>query len=469
MDILIKNILGTENESYMKYIDELLTEEYKKILSENEKEMFKYLKTKYENTGKFPTEDYFVEEFPEYEVPLDRINKKLNMHDLDMHYREIIFDRSKKQIQREAMKEISKVSDEGFTDEINQKLNELYKISREADEDWDIFSLEDFKKVYEEKKKKPIGLQTFVKEIDEKIGGLNYGTVNVVFGYTGSGKTTFVTNIAYKNAYNLGYNVVIISLEMPKSELIYNILSRHSFENKFDKYPYIAHEDIRKMRIDEEQEEYLFDIVLEDFKNEKEGELILLDETDFPAFTFSDIRNRLEIVDDKLDDGIDAVIYDHANLFKFSNKNTAYMSQYDIINEWVSFIRETSIKWRKKKDGEGYSELCNIIVAQSNREGWKKANRKGGKYNLTAIAGANELERSAYRVFSVYLNEELKQSQEIKMQILKNRSGPTLYEPTTVFFNPEAYVIGDELEGFNDNIDLGENGFDEAFSNDLNF
>lgn len=469
MEVLIKTILETENESYVRYIEELLSEEFENIISESERDMLEYLKKKFDNTGKFPSEDYFIEEFPEYEVPLERLDEGLSMHDLDMHYRELVNERTKKQIQREAMREVSKVSDEGFTDEINQKLRDLYKISRDSANDWEIFKFGDIRKIYEQKKEKPIGLQTFVKEIDENIGGFNWGTVNVIFGFTASGKTQFVTNIGYKNAYDLGYNVAFVSLEVQKDDIIYNILSRHSFENQFDRYPYIGHEDIRKMRLDEEKEEYVMGEILGDWEEKRNGELIILDETDFSAFTFSDIRNRLEIIDDQLEGGLDAVIWDHANLFKFSNKNTSYMSQYDIINEWVSFIRELSIKWRKKEDEEGYRKLCNIIVAQSNRNGWRKANKNDGRYNLTAISGANELERSAYRVISLYSNDKLKQSQELKMQLLKNRSGPTIYEPITVFWNPEAVVVGDELEGFNDSIDLGEEGFDEAFGGGLDF
>lgn len=469
MENLIKTVLGEESEEYLKFIEDLLSDERKTILSEQEKKMIEYLKEVYEEAGKFPTENYFLEQFPEYSVPLSSA-ENLDFHDLEIHYKMMVSKRNRQIISREIMRAASIVSEEGFTDEIKDKIDRIFKLNREVELDKSVFEIGQIRKIYQKMKEEPIGLQTFIPEIDEKIGGLNYGTVNVFFGFTGAFKTTTVTNIAYRNVYDLGYNVAFISLEVPKRDIIFNVLSRHSFNTKFAEYPYIGHDDIRKMEIDEEKEEYVFDTVLTDFEEESEGELVILDETDFKAFTFPDIRKRLEEVDDRLEGGLDAVIWDHANLFKFSGKKGSYMSQYDIINEYVSFIRGLSIKWRKKEEedkedeGEEYRQLCNIIVAQANRQGYLKAKKNGGRYNLTAIAEANELERSAYRIFSTYTDDELKQSKELKMQLLKNRSGPTIYEPITVFVEPDAYVVGEEMEGFSETLDT--NDLDDVFGGD---
>jgi len=254
---------------------------------------------------------------------------------------------------------------------------------------------------------------------------------------------------------------VIISLELPKEHIMYNVLSRHSFRNKFTEYPYIGHSRMKKYGLDDDEEEFVFGEVLEDFEENKEGELVILDETDFKNFNFADIRKRLETVDDKIDGGIDAIIWDHANLFKFSGQQ-GRMSQYDVINEYVSFIRELSIKWLKDEETGDYRQLTNIILAQANRQGYIKANKDGaGRYDLTAIAEANELERAAYRIFSIYTNENLKQSKEAKVQILKNRSGPTLYDPTSIFADPVPYVVGEDVEGFSETI--AESDFDSVF------
>lgn len=882
MEVIVKTILGKSDESYLIYIDKLLAEDRREILSESEEEMFEYLKETFDEAEKFPTESYFLEQFPEYSIPLEA-SEDLNKHDLEIHFKKLVSKRSKQIVSRKVMEAASVINDEGFTDEVNEQLRQIYNLNRDVDLDESVFDIGTIRDIYERKKEEPIGLLTFVDEIDEKIGGLSYGTVNVLFGWTGSFKcvseeervptskgllkmkeiykryqngeefevlseegtrkithahnegekksyklktnkgnrietspvhrfrvinkegdiewkeaqninisdkvlmskqksiwgsedydkdlcylhglllgdgwvydrrsgsgiqtsisaskidlenigykeiydnvfkgdygiteaegrkdgylnqlilrdnisnskfveeqfsymkgkyawekelpewiykankesvaellsglfdsdghspedkngigftstsedlaygvatllrnfgirvsvnkyqheeerpfykvcvitleskrkfmneigfrldrksenlhledsinnrdllynikpilcefakeaivsremcdtfkfryrdsvvtrknlesisdfylernikqyhptlryllehnvyieeivdkeeskcymydltvegsptyvvnqfithnTTFATNIGYNNAYKMGYNVVFVSLEVPKEDIIFNVLSRHSFDTKFGKYPYVGHDKIRKCLLSEEEEEFVFDTVLTDFEEESKGDLIILDETDFSEFSFPEIRKKLEEVDDRIDGGIDAIIWDNANLFKFSSMEDRWgMSQYDIVNEYVSWIRQLSIKWLKDKETGEYRQLVNIILAQANRKGWQKAVRRNGKYDLTAIAEANELERAAYRVFSIFTDENLKQSKECKLQILKNRSGPTIYEPVSVFADPEPYVIGDELSGFDDTIST--DSFDDVFGDD---
>jgi hypothetical protein len=42
----------------------------------------------------------------------------------------------------------------------------------------------------------------------------------------------------------------------------------------------------------------------------------------------------------------------------------------------------------------------------------------------------------------------MKMNKEVKTQILKNRSGPTMTEPQVVFADGEAYIVRDEDSSF---------------------
>ena len=64
-----------------------------------------------------------------------------------------------------------------------------------------------------------------------------------------------------------------------------------------------------------------------------------------------------------------------------------------------------------------------LILSQTSRDGWKKASKNEGCYDLTALADSNELERAASLVLTVYCSTSLKQVKEAKVQILKNRDG----------------------------------------------
>ena len=101
-------------------------------------------------------------------------------------------------------------------------------------------------------------------------------------------------------------------------------------------------------------------------------------------------------------------------------------------------------------------KLAVIILAQTNREGWKRAVKNKGRYDLRALAEANELERASQLILMVYTDDNMKMAKEASVQLLKNRSGVTAPDPISIFVDPEAYVAGEEMEGFNDMINMNE-------------
>jgi uncharacterized protein YoxC len=58
-----------------------------------------------------------------------------------------------------------------------------------------------------------IGIQTWLKEIDESTGGLKSGELMIITAYTGHYKTTFSLNMAYRALYG-GWNTAFVTLEM---------------------------------------------------------------------------------------------------------------------------------------------------------------------------------------------------------------------------------------------------------------
>ena len=169
----------------------------------------------------------------------------------------------------------------------------------------------------------------------------------------------------YKNSIKNGYNQVMISLEVPKDDIMYNLLCLHSNDTKFSKYPFINHDRIRKGLLNEEEERYLLEEVEPDLRQNM-SKMVILDETDFKTFTFGEITARLEEVDDKTPGGIDVIYWDHANLFKFSGGQQRNSSTGEIINAYISFIRRLSIRFRRDKENPNeWRKLVNVVLAQS--------------------------------------------------------------------------------------------------------
>ena len=76
------------------------------------------------------------------------------------------------------------------------------------------------------------------------------GELTSLMGATGGFKTTFMTNLAY-NKLKEGRNVVYLSLEIPKADMYFNLLSLHSTDDKFSIH--IPHSELKRSLLTEEQ------------------------------------------------------------------------------------------------------------------------------------------------------------------------------------------------------------------------
>lgn len=285
------------------------------------------------------------------------------------------------------------------------------------------------------------------------LGGLKLGTLNTILGWTGSFKTTWAINIAYNALYDKA-NILYLSLEVPKEDLMFNLLSRHSYLDKFTSS--IPKDKIMNRKLNEETFNYLKDVVYTDYIK-LPGKLYILDETDLDNYSTYTLENKFRELDklatEETGKGIDMVFIDHAQLLKFTTNNSLIGKETSIINQYVSFFRRNAIDWIK----EG-RKVCMIMLSQSSREGWKDATRHEGQYKLTALAEANELERASSMVLSTYSNDALINMNAAKVSVLKSRNSRATPEPIETFVDPEYYVFG-EVNGSNNTTSMSFNNF----------
>ena len=318
-----------------------------------------------------------------------------------------------------------------------------------------------FRDRYTKSMKENSGLITGIESIDDEIGSIAKGAVCTIAGYTGSFKTTWAVNMAIRNVL-AGKNIAYISLEVSKEQLEYSIFSLFSNDSRFSRIGYnpIGHQKIRQNKLDADEINFLCDVLEPEYRRVIEPNFHILDESRFKTFSESEILDALIQLDDEKP--LDAVFFDHAGLFAF--KSPLYNSGNVglAINHYVSFIRQISICFRKK-DGESRG-LTSVLLAQTNRTGYKEAtksfrklnsvNRPGDKvnsknnlttqaegYSLTALSDANELERCSSVVLFVYTNDDLKYGGQAYVQMAKTRYGSNVL-PTLVDVNPEYYQFG---------------------------
>ena len=382
-----------------------------------------------------PSKDLLIQKFPNYgfeqcvEIPDSILLENVEL---------FLAEKRKSALSTNLLKIITKVQTEGITDEVRESLLELT-----VDKNIDTKEIVDITDVIQEKYNEDHakgGILTGIAPIDESTGGIFPGTLTTIMGYTGAYKTLSAINITY-NAINSGKNVCYLSLEVPSTHLVYDILSRHSNNSKFSKA--IGHFDMKKHKLSEEDEKYVFEEILPDY-NSIEGKALFLDESSIGTYTRLGLERLFRDAEDlfmkKTGKGIDLLIIDHAQLLKFNESGFGIKDPYQIVNFYTSFFRQQTLNFLNTGRA-----ISTIILSQASREGYKNAMKHQGQYDLTALAEANELERASQNVIALYLDESLKNSKQVKVQVLKARDGATMPEPSAIFADPEYYIIGSDI------------------------
>lgn len=288
------------------------------------------------------------------------------------------------------------------------------------------------REIYAERAQHSGGTQSFLRQVDEKTRGFEPGTMGVYFGWTGAGKTLFGVNYLHGNVVQNKYNGVYITLEVPPEMIRMALLSRHSYESRFTSVGPVDKLLIEKAKLPADVHAHLFDMVETDLMNNPtHGKFEVLGAGDFESFTRLGIRKKL------LNLGFvpDFIVLDHSQCFLYLEEAQAF--RFNPVNHYVRIFAELAMDW----DGSGHKFFA-MMLSQANREGWKRAVEAGGVYDLTAIADANELERSGSYIVSVFVDDDLKASKEAKIQLHKNRMGEVVSEPVLVSYDARYSVIG---------------------------
>lgn len=170
------------------------------------------------------------------------------------------------------------------------------------------------------------------------------------------------------------------------------------------------------------------------------GKFYILDEQDIEAYNYFAFDRKLQEIENlcfkETGKGLDLIIVDHIQMLAFSNQ-TAKLSENSLINRWCNYFRSNCLDFLKSK-----RQVHVILVAQINRQGYLKALRNNGMYNLTALKEANEIETCASVILGIFADPLLILSNQVKVGILKNRDGDRLSEPYLCSANYAYQLIG---------------------------
>lgn len=329
----------------------------------------------------------------------------------------------------------------------------IYKMSSEGIPDQiEMDPLEELKR-----RKEAGGYRVFVEELDKNCRGIKKGSVATIAAYAGGFKTCWAINIALRNALEKKH-IVYISFEVDKAQLyarLYSALSRCP-ESPLAKNDAIPFEAVFHQIMSPKQQEDLENVIVPFYNQNVKPYLTLLDESDIAPTDMDEdeLTQLLYRIDDQRP--IDVLVVDHIGMTKFyrahgKNKGVA-RDEFSQINNYVSYFRSKAVNFRIGADGCP-REIGVLLLCQINRQGYERAlkdsqnndtkdeaNSHHGRYTLTSLAEANEVEKASSYVFTIFANRE---SNTAFIQLLKNRNGAPLEDGVCAPIEPEYSRFGD--------------------------
>lgn len=289
------------------------------------------------------------------------------------------------------------------------------------------------------------GIMTGVPELDQVTSGFQPGTIASICAFTAHGKSTFANSIAYKNALQKK-KVCIVSLEVAPPLVWQSFEARYMVsEHNLD----MTSQDLLFHRLASDVEEQVKELEPK-FLEDIASNLMIIDEsfithdciTDYKVFS-----NLMFSVEDKLQ-GLDLVIIDHVGQLELLFPQEG--------NRAIKTLQSFTKTYENKQGKNPTTIFC----VQTNREGEKRAAKRGGIYDMRAISSLNEIEKSSSYVVFLHTSDDSKLLQETKITLAKHRLGEVITEPVVTSFNPAIMSVGEQVEavtldadGFN-NLDL---------------
>lgn len=289
--------------------------------------------------------------------------------------------------------------------------------------------------------KKFDGLLTGMHSIDLVCKGIRTPELWLIVAFVSELKTTLAMNFAYTQAVEQGKNIAFITLEMPYKVVRNLFICIHSANLNLwpgsewdDAYP-LNYDDIQDGTMSERQEEF-FEYLCNDLDNNKEYGGIVINQPE-DGLTLSHLKAWTEIENRKKP--IDALYLDYIEIMKSEGNGKDYSID---LNQRIKDLKQFAINF------DGGRGLKVISAYQANRKGKENADKNGGEYRVDALSYANEAERSADVIIYSYLNDELRENNQVKIGCLKNRSRPKFkqFKAKTMLASRKVYELKDEKD-----------------------
>jgi replicative DNA helicase len=274
---------------------------------------------------------------------------------------------------------------------------------QEADEIWEEIN----------NPKSVAGIKFGIRPLDNVMGGNQNGELNLIVGYTNSGKSMLASGqLPWSAAIEQGKNVVIVTTETLRPQIRRRLISRHSRHPMFGLDKGINSKDLHRgfEYLPANQRKILPDIIDDYTNNPNYGKLVIVQAP--RSATISSVENR--VIRYQREFQVDLVVIDSINLLRADRR---YPSKRE---ELASMIIEAKQFATTFDNGRGVPV---ISPWQAGREAWKQAQEKG-YYDTSALSETHESSTSADGIITILEPVgEVGREVNMKVQMAKHRDG----------------------------------------------
>ncbi len=272
----------------------------------------------------------------------------------------------------------------------------------EADEIWKEFTT----------RKANSSIRFGIPSIDRKINGVEAGELDLVVGYTSSGKSSLAsTQLPWSAAIEQGKNVVILTTETLRPQVRRRLIARHSRHPQFGLQEGINSNDIKRgVEFFPKDKLSIFKDIVDDITNNPSyGKLVIVQVPRNATVSICEGKaNRFQ-----REFNVDLIVIDSINLLKPDRRFGT------IREEHASTLKEFKQFATTFDDGRG---IPIISPWQTSRESWRKA-QDAGYYTSDALAETAEASASSDLVITILEPLEKQRISDLKAQVVKNRDG----------------------------------------------
>jgi replicative DNA helicase len=302
----------------------------------------------------------------------------------------------------------------------------------EADEIWKEFSAP----------KQNNTIKFGIPAIDNKINGLEPGELDLVVGYTSSGKSQLAaTQLAWSAAIEQGKNVVILTTETLRPQVRRRLLSRHSRHPMFHLREGIDSNHLKRgiEFFPKDKLEVYKEIVYDMTKNPTYGKLVIVQ---VPRnATISTCEGKVNRFQREFN--VDLLVIDSINLLKPDRRFSTNRE------ELASSLKEAKQFATTFNDGKG---IPIVSPWQTSRDSWKKA-QDAGYYTSDALSETAESSASSDVIITILEPIEKQKICDLKAQVVKNRDGEVAHGiDLTVDYSTSYFTSAGGSYGNNRNL-----------------